>query len=331
MRVGQGDYGRSSMGNGRGVLLIRAACTTFLALSATVVSANPEPFACASRFQLRLSQASLPKTFAGVQLTLQQVEEKPAALKGAEENGRVDGPTQRATEISAPTNPAAGIAVRPRRVAARPAQTSAMTTATAEDTATWRAIGPFPIPNGQTTGRVDPVSGRVTAIAIDPTDAKVAYIGTAQGGLYQTLDGGATWTQMMDNAVAGPIGTPLAIGSVMVNPSDPQVVYVGTGEGNNNFDGAFGSGFYTITGAKGAAPILNGPLNLASAGHDIFAGRSIASMAIDPMNGNNVFCGTTFGFRGYYSADESPVRPPRGLYRSTNALSSVPTWARLNV
>ena len=31
-------------------------------------------------------------------------------------------------------------------------------------------MGPFPIPNGQTTSISTPVSGRVTAIVVDPTD-----------------------------------------------------------------------------------------------------------------------------------------------------------------
>ena len=45
----------------------------------------------------------------------------------------------------------------------------------------WTAIGPAPIPNGQTSPSVA-VSGRVTAIDIHPTNASIAYVGTAQGG-----------------------------------------------------------------------------------------------------------------------------------------------------
>src|SRR6266446_3089102 len=64
---------------------------------------------------------------------------------------------------------------------------------------TWTALGPAPIPNGQTIPAdangisltQAPVSGRVTAVAIDPADPNTAYVGTAQGGLYQTRDGGA--------------------------------------------------------------------------------------------------------------------------------------------
>src|ERR1700731_4862648 len=66
----------------------------------------------------------------------------------------------------------------------------------------WTAIGPFPIPNGQTdpanangiSQTQSPVSGRTTAIAVHPTNPNIAYVGTAQGGVYRTLNGGASWT-----------------------------------------------------------------------------------------------------------------------------------------
>src|SRR5262249_39547156 len=56
--------------------------------------------------------------------------------------------------------------------------------------ANWESVGPAPIPNGQTTTRSDPVSGRVTAIAVDPTNPDHVYVGAAQGGVYRSLDGG---------------------------------------------------------------------------------------------------------------------------------------------
>jgi len=62
---------------------------------------------------------------------------------------------------------------------------------------TWTAIGPSPIPNGQTQTTVDAVSGRVTAIDVHPTNALIAYVGTALGGVYRTTDGGTTWANIM--------------------------------------------------------------------------------------------------------------------------------------
>src|SRR5262249_5643672 len=70
----------------------------------------------------------------------------------------------------------------------------------------WTPIGPAPIPNGQTNLIDNPVSGRVTAIDVHPTNPNIAYVGTAQGGLYRTLDGGTTWTALMDTAQSLAIG-----------------------------------------------------------------------------------------------------------------------------
>src|SRR2546426_3050819 len=51
---------------------------------------------------------------------------------------------------------------------------------------TWSTIGPAPIPNGQTTPSTA-VSGRVSAIAVHPTNPNIVYVGAAQGGVYRSL------------------------------------------------------------------------------------------------------------------------------------------------
>src|SRR5579859_4257560 len=56
---------------------------------------------------------------------------------------------------------------------------------------TWTELGPAPIPNGQTNGTSVPVSGRVSAIAVHPSNPNIIYVGAAQGGVYRSLDGGA--------------------------------------------------------------------------------------------------------------------------------------------
>ena len=82
-------------------------------------------------------------------------------------------------------------------------------------TAAWTPLGPAPIPNGQTTTIATPVSGRVTVIAIHPTDPNIVYVGAAQGGVYRSLNGGTTWTAIFDNAAS------LAIGALALAPSNP--------------------------------------------------------------------------------------------------------------
>src|SRR5207248_128995 len=77
----------------------------------------------------------------------------------------------------------------------------------------WTALGPAPIPNGQTIPAdvngvsltQAPVSGRVTAVAIDPANANIVYVGAAQGGVYKSTNGGASWRRLMGGGV-GPGG-----------------------------------------------------------------------------------------------------------------------------
>ncbi|HKQ05986.1 MAG TPA: VCBS repeat-containing protein [Blastocatellia bacterium] len=178
---------------------------------------------------------------------------------------------------------------------------------------TWTSIGPAPIPNGSF-----PVSGRVTAIAVKPTDPNVVYVGTAQGGLYRTLNGGTTWTQLMDSAMS------LAIGSVAIAPSSPTTVFVGTGEANFSGDSFFGVGLYRIDNAETTATLV-GPLGAAQ-----LANNSISRVLVDPSNANNVFVSTTSGIGGS-GGQLAASAPNRGVYRSTNALGATPTFTQLTV
>src|SRR5207248_8870240 len=59
----------------------------------------------------------------------------------------------------------------------------------------WTPIGPLTLPNGVGSSS-GPTSGRVTAIAIDPTNSSKVYLGTAQGGVWRSTDGGTTWTSI---------------------------------------------------------------------------------------------------------------------------------------
>lgn len=195
----------------------------------------------------------------------------------------------------------------------------------------WTAIGPAPIPNGQTTTIATPVSGRVTAIAVDPTDPNIVYVGGAQGGVWRSLDGGATWTPLFDGQAT------LAIGALALAPSDPNILYVGTGEANLSLDSFFGLGLYRIDNAK-TAPAISGPFNPTPTndviGAKTFTGRSIGKILVDPTNPATVFCAVSSGIGGA-GGDALGASPPvtalRGIYRSTNATSASPSFTKLTV
>ncbi|MGB7925509.1 MAG: VCBS repeat-containing protein [Pyrinomonadaceae bacterium] len=189
----------------------------------------------------------------------------------------------------------------------------------------WTPLGPDPIPNGSGQGGVgNPTSGRTISIAVDPSDANKAYIGTAQGGLYRTLDGGQTWTQLMDT------GLTLAIGSLFFVPTSPPTLWVGTGEGGFSADSFFGYGVYRITDPGSDAPVLAGPFNKNGAAADVMTGRSAAALAVDPNDPNILYVGTSSAIGGI-GGDVFGTAPTRGLFKSTNAMSANPTFTKLTI
>ena len=85
-------------------------------------------------------------------------------------------------------------------------------------TPVWRFIGPQPI---DTPYSAPVVSGRVTAITIDPTNTNIMYLGAAQGGVWKTSDGGTTWTELTDTQPT------LAVGSIAIDPANHLNIFVG--------------------------------------------------------------------------------------------------------
>jgi photosystem II stability/assembly factor-like uncharacterized protein len=193
----------------------------------------------------------------------------------------------------------------------------------------WKPIGPAPLANGQTFGVTQAVSGRTTSIALHPTNPDIAYVAAAQGGVYRTLDGGGTWTQLFDNAQT------LAVGSVAIAPSQPSTIYVGTGEGNFSADCYFGVGVYRIDNADSNSPTLSGPFNQDGSSADVLSGWAIDKIIVHPTDPNIIFVAVASGIGGISGTSLNDTgaasTKPRGLFRSTNAASASPTFSRLAV
>ncbi|HMT07722.1 MAG TPA: VCBS repeat-containing protein [Pyrinomonadaceae bacterium] len=183
--------------------------------------------------------------------------------------------------------------------------------------AAWTAIGPNPIIAGSAR-----YSGRTIAIAVHPTNADIVYVGTAQGGLYRSTNGGTSWTPLMDGAQS------LAIGAIAIAPSNPEIVYVGTGEPNFSADSFFGVGIYRIDNASTTAT-LSGPFATNAASSNVFAGRSISEIIVHPTDPNTVFTATGSGVGGIGGATNGALQPSRGVFRSTNAAGGAPTFEKL--
>lgn len=164
----------------------------------------------------------------------------------------------------------------------------------------WKPIGPQPIDTPYT----DPVvAGRVTAIAIDPANAAHVYLGGAQGGIWQTTNGGTSWAPLSDATAS------LAIGSLLLDPANPGTIYAGTGEENFSGDSYYGAGVLKSTDGGASWTQICGPF-CGPTGQDGYygGGARIGSLAIEPGNSQVLLAGV------FLAANNA-----NGIYRSADA------------
>jgi len=76
-----------------------------------------------------------------------------------------------------------------------------------------------------------------------PGSPNVFYFGAAAGGVWKTIDAGATWKPIFDAVKAS------SIGAIAVARSNPDIIYVGTGEANMRGDVTWGGGVFKSTDA----------------------------------------------------------------------------------
>lgn len=155
----------------------------------------------------------------------------------------------------------------------------------------WRSVGPA-------VG-----GGRVAAVAGSASDPNLYYIGAAGGGVWKTVNGGATWMPVFEKE---PVA---AIGAVTIDPTNNETVWVGTGEANPRNDVTFGDGLYKTT--DGGKTWTNVGL------HDTW---SISRILVDPHDPNHVIVGA-FGdpfrdsdARGVYVTDDGGKTWSKTLY-----------------
>jgi hypothetical protein len=125
------------------------------------------------------------------------------------------------------------------------------------------------------------VAGRTTSLAAAPNGD--LYVGAADGGVWKSTNGGATWQPTTDSQ-----GT-LSIGALLVVPGvSGYTVYAGTGEANTSSDSYAGIGVLASTNggatwSRVGGAELNGALvfRLAKAGSKILAATSHGLYSFD--------------------------------------------------
>ena len=146
--------------------------------------------------------------------------------------------------------------------------------------------------------------GRISDLAVDPTDKAVWYVATAAGGVWKTINDGTSFTPVFDDEGSW------AIGAITIDPNDHNVIWVGTGENNAQRVVAYGDGVYkSVDGGKSWKNV------------GLKESQHISRIVVDPRNSDVV-----------YVAAQGPLWSgggDRGLYKTTDGGT---TWTRvLNV
>jgi len=198
-------------------------------------------------------------------------------------------------------------------------------------TGTWVSLGPKPLPSDASgIGLQDYgfVSGRATAVAIDPNDpsGNTVFAGGAYAGVWKSINAGAlsqtpssvTWTPLTDGQAT------LAIGAIAVQPQlsnpDPakSVVLAGTGETDSSADSYYGLGILRSADGGQTWTLISQD----ASGTHSFAGLGFSQIAFSTGNPSLVVAAAGSASEGIVEGLESPVGVNRGLYYSTDAGAS---------
>jgi hypothetical protein len=154
----------------------------------------------------------------------------------------------------------------------------------------WAPLGPMPQASdatGNGTQDYRQVSGRATAVAIDPADptGNTVYIGGAQSGVWKSTNAAnntannVTWTAVTDDQAT------LSIGAIAIQPgnADPAatLILAATGEADNSGDSYFGLGILRSTNAGSTWTLIP----TANSGALSFSGLGGTRMAFGTASG----------------------------------------------
>jgi photosystem II stability/assembly factor-like uncharacterized protein len=143
----------------------------------------------------------------------------------------------------------------------------------------WKSLGPSDAIGGTNLGRVN-------SIQFDPKNSNVIYIGTPDGGVWKSTNGGAAWTPLFDSQPT------LSVGSVAIDPTNSNIIYVATSD-PFGYNTPFWGGTYSV----GVRKSTDGGNTWSNTGltWTVSQNRTIRRLAIHPSNGNILLAATSDG------------------------------------
>jgi hypothetical protein len=211
---------------------------------------------------------------------------------------------------------------------ARGAQSPAETS----QSATWQALGPVAVQ----TQDFGLVTGRVSSLALDPSDAtgNHLYLGTTGGGVWVASNAASSpassvvFTPLTDavNALGGATNASISIGALTVQPGGTGVILAGTGDPNDVLDSYYGAGILRSTDGGTTWSLIQATDDLESGlGYQDsqFIGEGFAGFAWSTVNQQVVVAAVSQAYEGTLVNAGLPGSSYEGLYYSND---SGATW-----
>lgn len=132
--------------------------------------------------------------------------------------------------------------------------------------------------------------GRIQAVAVDPTNPNIIYVGTPAGSIWKSINGGTSFVSLFDEFPQ------IGVSGIAIDPNNTNIIYITTGDRNHS-DTTF-AGVYKSTDG-GTSWTITGTISGTTRASDIY---------VNPTNSNMVWVATS-----------------SGVYKSINAGG---TWTR---
>jgi hypothetical protein len=140
----------------------------------------------------------------------------------------------------------------------------------------WQPVGPFTHTN---TGSWSSGQGRTSAVAIDPFNSNIIYVGTPAGGIWKSTNSGSTWTPLSDQLPQ------IGVSGIAIDHTNSNTIFISIGDKD-------ASDTYSI----GVLKSTDGGLNWGTTGL-VFAGtgNQAGDLIMHPTNNQILLCATSAG------------------------------------
>ncbi len=140
----------------------------------------------------------------------------------------------------------------------------------------WQPVGPFTHTN---TGSWSSGQGRTSAVAVDPINPNIIYVGAPAGGIWKSTNSGTSWTPLSD-------GLPqIGVSGIAIDYTNTNTIFIATGDKDS-------SDTYSI----GVLKSTDGGLNWTTTGLSFTGTNNFAGdLIMHPTNNQILLCATSTG------------------------------------